>query len=302
MITSIKTELKTWLHTGRACLMFIFILGMFIAYAYTSISYVESGMQGFAFFEEHMTSEEMLDELARPLYYEGKQNAILMYKQRIEILLYSLSPRNAIVFCEEVGLYVFPVIIGAFGALTIYRDRTSNIMRPRVAREGKWRYFLSKQIVMIGTSFISTAIATAVYKVASAYFFKKAQGFVTSDHIDITVESIKDSGNMLHRTLFFLLCMIIYLEINFCLAFIFKTPIVPITVTGYLWYINLYRIKMDPQNAVYNIANRFFDFMALPPNKIAFVIPLPLAVIIVSLMLILPLFVTIILWKKRSAY
>ena len=304
MVTSIKTELKTWLLTGRAVFMLLFALISFIAFSINSISSLKVLSDGFYFTEQLISDDKIMEEkLQKPLMDKsGDINTLLQNKLKMEEILFVLSSDNAFVMCEEVGLYLLPLILSIIGALTVCKDQSSNVMRIRVSREGKWRYLLAKQLAMILISVGLIFLAILLYKGISKSIFDHAASFVTSKYIDTSGIGSFDFTNGPLRIAFFILFIILFLEIGFCLGYISKTPIVPIVIVGFFWYFNLLPTFYEPRNALYNLAMRLFVFVGKIPNGITSEISLFSAILIVLLMLFIPFGGMLYFWNKRSAY
>ena len=304
MFTSIKTELKTWLLTGRAVFMLLFALISFIAFSINSISSLKVLSDGFYFTEQLISDDKIMEEkLQKPLMDKsGDINTLLQNKLKMEEILFVLSSDNAFVMCEEVGLYVLPLILSVIGALTICRDQSTKVLRIRISREGKWRYFIAKQLVMVFCSIGLIFLAIILYKSVSNAFFEKAASLVISKYIDTSGTGRFDFINGPLRMVFFLLFIIIFLEIGFCLGYISKTPIIPVAITGFFWYFNLLPTFYEPKNATYNIAMRLFTFVGTVPNGIVSEISLQSSVIIFLLMMFIPMVLFIIVYNNRSVY
>jgi len=220
MVTSIKTELKMWLLTGRAVFMLLFALISFIAFSINSISSLKVLSDGFYFTEQLISDDKIMEEKLQkpPMDKSGDINTLLQNKLKMEEILFVLSSDNAFVMCEEVGFYLLPLILSIIGALTVCKDQSSNVMRIRVSREGKWRYLLAKQLAMILISVGLIFLAILLYKGVSKSIFDHAAGFVTSKYIDTSGTGSFDFTNGPLRIAFFILFIILFLEIGFCLG------------------------------------------------------------------------------------
>ncbi len=304
MVTSIKTELKTWLLTGRAVFMLFFVLLSFVAFSINSISTLKVISDGFSFTEQLISDDKIMEEkLQKPLMDKnGDINTLLHNKLMMEEILFTLSPDNTFVMCEEVGLYLLPLILSVIGALTICRDQSAKVMRVRISREGKWRYFIAKQLVMILGSIGLIYFAILLYKSISNFLFDRAASLVVSKFIDTSGTGQFDFHNGLLRIVFFILFIIVFLEMGFCLGYIFKTPIVPVVIVGFFWYFNLLPTFYEPQNAVYNLAMRLFVFIGKVPNGIVSEISLFSTLLIIASMLIIPGTAALIVADRRSPY
>lgn len=304
MVTSIKTELKTWFLTGRAILLLVFVLITYIGFSLSSLFSSIIVFGEFSYTEYRISDDKMMEEkLQEPLFdSNGDINTLLQNKLMMEEILFTLSSDNAFVMCEEVGLYLLPLILSIIGALTVCKDQSSNVMRIRVSREGKWRYLLAKQLAMILISVGLIFLAILLYKGISKSIFDHAASFVTSKYIDTSGTGSFDFNNGPLRIAFFILFIILFLEIGFCLGYISKTPIVPIVIVGFFWYFNLLPTFYEPRNALYNLAMRLFVFVGTIPNGITSEISLFSAFLIALLMLFIPFGGMLYFWNKRSAY
>ena len=304
MIISIKTELKTWFHTGMILFTVLFIWGSFIIFALFSISALRTKYQSFEHLEQLISDDKRFEQLLQePLYDKnGDVNSFLWKKLEIEEMIKSLAPRNAFALCVGVGFYTLPLIMTVIGAMTIFLDVSSNVKRIRASREGKWRYFLSKQAVMLTLAEILTFISISLYMAISHLVFNRAIDIVTSKYIVISDARHTDLRKVILQALFLIICQIIFMEIGFSITFILKLPVVPVTFTGLIWFFNVIPTAYEPKNAVYAIATRISDFCGAVPNGITSYIPLHVATLIVVLMFIIPITALILFWEKKSAY
>ncbi len=304
MLTSIMTELKTWFFTGRVLLLTAFVLAGFAFFAFSSLSYIKSLSARFDHLIDLVDDDEktkgLLDE---SLYdHDGRVNELLEKKMGIESVLFSISYKNSTSFCEEALIYLIPVFMTIIGSLTISQDLTTEVLRLRVSREGKWKYLAAKQIVMIKISVALTVVSCGLHRIVTPFFFHKAVSIVDTVYIDTYADKMCDIGIMLQRAMFVFLCMLLFLEVGFCIGYFFKTPVISTGIICFIWYFNLVSFRYDPKNIVYNIAVRLFDFKGVIPNGMSFELPLYRVILLFSLMLWLPLLLVVIIWKKRSAY
>lgn len=304
MINSVKTELKIWLYTGRIFIIIILIFGLFVAFAVASISVLQGRLNGFEFSQNQISDDERMWEIlnAPIISKEEGVNTLLLKKMEIEGILSSLKPQNALEFCEEVGIYILPILMAAIGAVAVCSDCSSNIIRIRIAREGKWQYFFAKQIVMLTASIIATFVAILMFTGISSFTFSQATGLVTSKFIVVSAGSMVSYEKRVVGILFFAFCITAFCEIGFCFGYIFKNAIFPVCLCGFLWYFNMMPTIYEPKNAVYNIAVRLYPFKGAVPNGIGTEIPFLSAVLIVLLLILLPFSLVLLLWGKRGFY
>ncbi len=281
----------------------LFICGSFVVFAFLSISSLKTERLSFEHSKELISDKERFEQiLQEPLYSDGDVNSLLWRKLRIEEIINSLAPNNAFSLCVEYGFYILPLIMTVIGAMTVFLDMSSHVMRIRIAREGKWRYFISKQAMMLTLAVALTFVSIILYMVMSHIFFDKATAIAASEYINISDALHADPGEVILQALFLIVCLVIFLEIGFSLSYISKTPVVPVVFIGLLWFFNIIPTAYEPKNAIYNIATRLSDFYGPVPNEITANISLGSAVLIVSVMFIIPISTTVFFWQKKSAY
>ena len=86
MVTSIKTELKTWFLTGRAILLLVFVLITYIGFSLSSLYSLIIVFGGFSYTEYRISDDKMMEEkLQEPLFdSNGDINTLLQNKIMME--------------------------------------------------------------------------------------------------------------------------------------------------------------------------------------------------------------------------
>ena len=304
MVTSLKTEIKTWLYTWRLPALILVVFGSFVLGAVLGIGSLKNVAAGFQQSQNIISDDERLQHiLEEPLFDgEGGVNSIRLNKIKAEEMINSLAPRNAYVFCVQYGFYLLPLIMTAVGGITVCYDSSSNVSRIRTAREGKWRYFVTKQAVMIVLTFISTSISATLYRILSHLIFKYATGLITTDFIVISDLQHYDVGKAVVQALFLAVCLVIFQEFGFGLGYISKSPVVPVAVIGALWFFNITPTGYEPKNAVYTLASGLANFYGVAPSLITTQISTAAAVLVLLFWGVLPFGLLMIFWEKNSSY
>lgn len=304
MLTSLKIELKTWFYIRLFLLTILFILGSFIMVPLFSISALKTEYDSFKQSRQFIADDERLEQiLQKPLYDgEGEVNSLLLKKMKVEDIINSLAPMNAFMLCIEFGYYLLPLIMTAIGAVTICRENFPNVSRIRMSREGKWRYLLVKQVVMLTLTISIIFVSVVLYLPVSHIVFSQAIKMVDTNLISISTARYADFRTVILQTLFLIVCVIIFLEIGFSLGYIAKTPVVPVSITVFFWFFDIISTGYEPKNAIYTIATRLIAFYGAVPNGVTTPISLTAAILIVFLMFLIPTGLFLFLWNKNSAF
>ncbi len=306
MKNSISTDLKAWFYSGKIVIMiilFIFVFVLSVRGSYTTFMLHNSFFLG----EEKQSAEEghydeyimtLTDPDAETLY---NKEVLISNLKTAESHLHALQPEHALSYCIEMGYFFFPILLVVFGAFTIKSDMSNNIMRYRVAREGRWNYFFGKQIVLFGVTLICFAFGTLIDFIISYITFEYVKKKPIFYLIDVTGSEYPNMGNSFVSIVFFIFFIIIFLEMGFCIALITKSILIPTGIALVLFYIFPVYKKYSPFNALINIYTKLSDFQGIvyyTGEKINLV-----AVwVIISLLLIIPYTLAVIVYKYRSAY
>ena len=306
MKNSINADLKTWVYSGRVLIMlllFVFVFALSVRGSYSSFVL---GNKFFLGEERQSAKEDCYDEYimtltdpdAETLY---NKEFLIMKLKTTESHLHALNPEHALSYCIEMGYYFFPILLVIFGALTIKSDMSSNLMRHRVAREGRWNFFFGKQIVLFGVTILCFVIGTLIDYIDS---------YITYDHvtkqpifylIDVAGSKYPNMGNSIVSIVFFFFFILLFSEMGFCVGLITKSVIIPTVITLVLFYI-LPIYKYSPVNALRNVFSKLSDFQGIINCSAMFEINTSVAWLIISMLLIIPYTVAVIVYKYRSAY
>lgn len=306
MKNSINADLKTWVYSGRVLIMlllFIFVFALSVRGSYSSFVL---GNKFFLGEERQSAKEDCYDEYimtltdpdAETLY--NKEMLVLKLKTA-ESNLHALQPEHALSYCIEMGYFFFPILLVIFGAFTIKSDMSSNIMRYRVAREGRWNYFFGKQIVLFGVTLVCFAFGVLIDCIVSYITFEYVKKKPIFYLIDVTGSEYPNMGNSIVSIVFFFFFILLFLEMGFCIGLITKSVIIPTVITLVLFYI-LPIYKYSPVNALRNVFSKLSDFQGIINCSAMFEINTSVAWLIISMLLIIPYTVAVIVYKYRSAY
>jgi len=302
---SISADLKAWFYSGKIVIMiitFIFMFVLSIRGSYTTFMLHNSFFLG----EEKQSAKEdtydeyimtLTDPDAETLY--NKEMLVLNLKTA-ESNLHALQPEHALSYCIEMGYFFFPILLVIFGAFTIKSDMSSNIMRYRVAREGRWNYFFGKQIVLFGVTLVCFAFGVLIDCIVSYITFEYVKKKPIFYLIDVTGSEYPNMGNSFVSIVSFIFFVLLFLEMGFCIALITKSVIIPTGIALVMFYI-LPAYKYSPLYALINVYTKLSDFQGIvkytgvETNSVA-------AWLIISMLLVIPYTVAVIVYKYRSAY
>lgn len=301
MKTSVNTEIKTYIFTKRIIMMFAAFTVWFFIVTISCYNVFLTVNDSFNRSEKRYGSREaFMEALETPLSERGV-NYLAVDKYRAESLLHSLSPEHSLTQCMEAGLFGFPLLLTIFGVICIYTDQKNNVLRTRVAREGKMKYYISKQVVLFACTLITVAPAILLDTVLSAVLYKMAKSRVVSEFIDVSGTGFDNSGNDIVAILFFILSIIVFLELGFCLAYILKSSIIAVLIVTVIWYLNPISLKYGPVNAFNNAALSLFDYQGTIAVNCVEISRFSCWLIII-LVAVLPCGISSIIMRYRSAY
>ncbi len=263
---SLGTEVRYWFLSGRIFIIFVSILFVFLFGEYLNFEGLKEANVCFNHSEEFLKDhvEEMIQEPYSVETFENGRSSILnpisYHKHEVINRLYYCSPYYALRQCSEMALLAFPILMTVIGALCIESDYRKNIVKLRVASEGKTNYLLCKQAVMIAFCALTTIIATIVAFLTSFIVYDRAKKLITSKWIDIPEDFSTDGVKTFLGMLFMLFVMLFFLEAGFCLTCVFKNALVPILIIDGLWYFTKSFSKYEPRNLLTNLALKNLDF------------------------------------------
>lgn len=305
MKNSINADLKTWFYSGRlfiVALLFIFVFALSVRGSYASFMRDNSFFLGV---EEQSVKEGNYDEYIMAL---TDPDAETLYNKEVlvsnlktaESHLHALQPEHALSYCIEMGYFFFPILLVVFGAFTIKADINSNLMRHRIAREGRWNYFFGKQIVLFGVTLVCIAFGTLIDLIISYIAFEYVKKKPIYYLIDVTGSEYPNMGNSFVSIVFFIFFVLLFLEMGFCIALITKSILIPTGIALVMFYI-LPAYKYSPLYALINVYTKLSDFQGIvkytgeETNSVV-------VWVIISLLLLIPYTLAVIVYKYRSAY
>ncbi len=306
MKNSINADFKTWLYSYGALILAILSILIFVLSVRGSYTSFRSDNK-FLLAEEGASAKEgcydeyiatLTDPNAETLF--NKEMLTLTLKQA-ESHFHALNPEHAFSYCIEMGYFFFPILLVVFGAFTIKSDMSSNIMRHRIAREGRWNYFFGKQIVLFGVTLICIAVGVMIDYIVSYITFDYVTKLQIFYLIDVTGSGYPNMGNSFASILFFIFFILLFLEMGFCVALITKSVIIPTGIVLVLFYILPVYKKYTPLNAMIHVYNKLSDFQGIVKYT-GMEINSAAAWLIISMLLIIPYIAAVIVYKYRSAY
>ncbi len=305
MKNSIKADLKTWIYSRYFLIPLLTFISIFAFSTYGSYRGFSVENSFFLIEEKHSIEEGNHDEFITAL---TNPSAKTVYNSEYLIRdleyarsnLHAISPEHVVSYCIETGFFFFPFMLTLFGAMAVKKDMANNILRLRIIREGRWNYFFGKQVVLFVLILACVIIGMISDAVISYFMHENAIKKDVFHLININNGVYPNMGNKPIHIAFFIFYIFLFVEIGFCLGVIFKSALIPLgVITAFFYVIPMF--KYSPLNALTNVICRMCDFQGVVHftyNEIS----VWSVLLIISLLLIIPLTVSIFVFRKRSAY
>lgn len=304
-------ELQYMFKSKTVLLILVILLAVTIGISFVECEYVREMYENYSGIEEFYINNGDEEEMQKDLngeytVTEGDegtttvQNPILFYYHELHNAVYSISPQYIVTQAFEISLLFLPLLSFVFGSSIYVKDYKYRLLKHKILRFGRMNYILGK---------IITILLVIVFSVLCFSIMNGVSGIIINNLLsdEIPLEKFNDvkiiqSSNLFIRTLIICLISTIYCVYGALCGVIFKNSVPGIILAVMYLYVVPLNFKYEPQNMIYTIVDKHFDFIGLAEISTKKSCEYGIAMLILVMTVIVSLVLISVIINRRSSY
>ena len=300
----IKADIRYFL-ISKSILWIILLFGIlcsansFMCYQYANQS-LQQYKNTYNYMEE--SGADIEAELSKDyILHEGNniENPLSYFKEQAEKSMYNISPQNILASFGESCTIFAPIIAVLVATLLVSQDEKNKTARLKVARNGKTRFMISKQISGILLLLTIVFVGLGLTAILNNMFYNDLQSKADVPPLAI---NLTQENNILHYIIYVILVTVIFFEIGYTISNIFHCYTAITIVVSIISFFAPPFIKYDPINLKCFFENKIFLFEGVVTPTTPIPISTSEAVIELIVLVATIIIINYVTSIKKSAY
>ncbi len=189
------------------------------------------------------------------------ENPLHYYLDLTSRYYYAVSPDYSVTLLLESSILIFPIIFGILGSILATNDYQDKTIRLRAVRMGRVQWIVVKQIVLVMSILLITAVAMLVAYITGLILYRNLSSRIPPEQFLLTERVVP--GDLAFQALTALLIAVVFAQAAYAIAYLFKNRL--IGAASIALYMTLLPVlgRFDLKNLIFNIAQRTFSFYGI---------------------------------------
>lgn len=300
----IKADIR-YFFISKAILWIFLLFGILcFANSFMCYQYAHQSLQQYRNTYNYMVESgaDIESELSKDyILHEGNniENPLSYFKEQAEKSMRNISPQNIFTSFGESCTIFAPIIAVLVAALLVSYDEKNKTARLKVARNGKKRFVISKQISGILLLLTIIFVGFGLTAILNRIFYNDLQSI--SDISPFTI-NFAQGNNILHQIIYVFLVTVIFFEIGYTISNIFHCYTAITIVVSVISFFAPPFLKYDPINLKCHFESKIFLFEGVVTPTTSIPISTSEAVIELIILATSIIIINYVTSVKKSAY